>query len=345
MSSTPVPLLKRQYTIALMVIAGIFLLVVGVNYLKGIDLFNRSNVYHAVYTDVSGINDATPVLYHGFKVGQVVGTELMPDGSGRIAVAFQFDEKRLRITKDSKLELFSADLFTRAARLQLGNGPTAEQGDTLNGGAELSLTESVSSQIDPLKRKAEGMLASVDSVLSALQQVLNKEARGDIDASFANLRGTLENINATTKKLDLLIGKETQHMSNILANMDRLSGTLAANHGKIDHILTNVDSATTALANGRMQRMMTDLEGTMAELKATMAKLNGGEGTLGKLMTDDSLYVNLNGATREMELLLEDMRLNPHRYLSIFGRKDKLPKLSGSDIERIRQAYPPSGKP
>jgi phospholipid/cholesterol/gamma-HCH transport system substrate-binding protein len=107
--------------------------------------------------------------------------------------------------------------------------------------------------------------------------------------------------------------------------MDRVSGTLAANHGKIDHILTNVDSATTALANGRMQRMMADLEGTMAELKATMAKLNGGEGTLGKLMTDDSLYVNLNGASRELDLLLEDMRLNPNRYLSIFGRRTSCP--------------------
>lgn len=91
--------------------------------------------------------------------------------------------------------------------------------------------------------------------------------------------------------------------------------------------------------------MMANLEGTSNELKATMDKINGGEGTLGKLMTDDSLYVNLNAATHQMDLLMEDLRLNPHRYLSIFGRKDKLPKLSGSDVERIREAYPPKTTP
>src|SRR5690606_12397399 len=107
----------------------------------------------------------------------------------------------------------------------------------------------------------------------------------------------------------------------------------------------NMDSASAALANGRMERMMADLESTSNALKATMDKLNSGQGTLGKLMSDDSLYHNLNAATHQMDLLMEDLRLNPHRYLSIFGRKDKLPKLSNSDIERIRQAYPPESKP
>ncbi|MFZ1665368.1 MAG: MlaD family protein [Flavobacteriales bacterium] len=328
-----------------MVLGGIVLLIFGINYLKGLDLLQRRNIYHAVYPDVSGINDATPVVYHGYKVGQVIGTELMPDGSGRIDVSFQINEDRLKITKDSKAELFSADLFSRAVRIQLGTGALAERGDTLHGGAEMSLTESVSSQIDPLKRKAETMLANVDSVLTSFQLILNENARGDIDASFTNLRGTLENINATTKKLDDLVGKESNRISSIMANVDKVSGNLAANNEHLTNILANADSATAALANGRLERMMANLEGTSNELKATMDKINGGEGTLGKLMTDDSLYVNLNAATRQMDLLMEDLRLNPHRYLSIFGRKDKLPKLSGSDVERIREAYPPKTTP
>ena len=328
-----------------MVLGGIVLLIFGVNYLKGLDLLQRRNIYHAVYADVSGINDATPVLYHGFKVGQVIGTALLPDGSGRIDVTFQIDEERLQLTKDTKAELFSADLFSRAVRLQLGTGAPAERGDTLNGGAEMSLTESVSSQIDPLKRKAEGMLASVDSVLTSFQLILNENARGDIDASFTNLRATMENINSTTKKLDELVGRESSHISSILANVDKVSGNLAANNQHLTNILANTDSVTAALANGRLERMMANLEATSNELKATMDKINGGQGTLGKLMNDDSLYVNLNAASRQMDLLLEDVRLNPGRYLSIFGRKDKLPKLSGSDIERIRDAYPPKPTP
>lgn len=333
--------IKRQYSIALLVLGGIVLLIFGINYLKGLDLLQRRNIYHAVYVDVAGINDATPVLFHGFKVGQVVGTEMIGDGSGRIAVTMQIDEGKLRLTKDTRAELFNADFFTRAVRIELGTSPElAQRGDTLKGGAELSIGDAVSSQIDPLKRKAEGMLVSVDSVLTALQLVLNPNARGDIDASFTNLRATLENINSTTQRLDGLIAKETSTISSILGNLDKVSTNFAAHDEELGHIFTNLDSATAALANGRLERMMADLESTSGELRSTMAKINGGEGTLGKLMSDDSLYVNLNSATRELDLLLEDVRLNPHRYLSIFGRKDRLPKLSDSDIERIREAYP-----
>lgn len=339
------PKLNRQYSIALMVIAGILLLIFGLNYLKGLDIFQKNNIYHAVYGDVSGINDATPVLFHGYKVGQVVGTDMLGDGSGRIAVTMQINEDRLKLTKDSRAELFSADLFSRAVRISLGQGAPAEAGDTLLGGAELSLTESVGAQIDPLKRKAEGMLASVDSVLTALQLILNENARGDIDASFTNLRATLENINSTTHHLDQLMARESQRISSILANVDQVTGNLAANNERISSILANMDSATAALANGRLEQMMANIEATSNDLKATMARINEGEGTLGKLMTDDSLYNNLASATREMDLLMEDLRLNPHRYLSIFGRKDRLPKLSKSDIERIRAAYPPEEKP
>ncbi|HEY0975960.1 MAG TPA: MlaD family protein [Flavobacteriales bacterium] len=332
--------IKREYSIALMIIGGIVLLIFGVNYLKGLDLLQRRNLYHAVYYDVSGISDATPVLYNGYKVGQVVGTELMPDGSGRIAVKFQIDEDRLRLTKDTKAELFSADLFSRAVRIVLGNSPdAAEKGDTLNGGAQLSLTESFSSQVDPLKRRAEGMLASVDSVLTSLQLILNENARGDIDASFANLRGTLESIRSTADRIDALMAKESPTISATLANVNKLTSTLAAHSDQMGSIIDNLDSASAALANGRMERMMANLESTSAQLKDAMTKMNSGEGTLGKLMSDDSLYNNLTSATHELDLLLEDLRVNPNRYLSIFGKKDRLPKLSDADIERIQQVY------
>lgn len=334
--------LKRQYSIALMVISGIALLIFGLNYLKGKDLFQSGDMDHAVYTDVSGINDATPVLFHGFKVGQVIGSDMLADGSGRIAVSFIIHEKRLQLTKDTKAELFSVDLFSRGVRITLGTGAPAASGDTLASGAELSLTESVGAQIDPLKRKAETMLASVDSVLTAVQAMLNPGARRDIDASFTNLRATLENINSTTRQLDQLIAKESHRISSILDNADKVGANLAANNQHISNVLANMDSASAAFANGRLERMMADLEGTSTEIKGLMTALKNGQGTMGKLMSDDSLYNNLNAATRQMDLLMEDLRLNPHRYLSIFGRKDKLPKLSDSDIERIRQAHPPN---
>ncbi|MBL7984132.1 MAG: MCE family protein, partial [Flavobacteriales bacterium] len=114
------PKIKREYTIALMVVGALVLLYFGMNYLKGLNVLQGRNVYFAVYKDVSGINDASPVLFHGMKVGQVIGTELLPDGSGNVAVSFQINDDRLQLTKDSKAEIYSSDLFTRAIQIVLG---------------------------------------------------------------------------------------------------------------------------------------------------------------------------------------------------------------------------------
>lgn len=340
------PKLKREYSIALMVIGGIVLLYFGINYLKGLNVLQGRNVYYAVYPDVSGINDASPVLYHGMKVGQVIGNEMLADGSGRIAVAFQINEERLKLTRDARAEIFSADLFTRAIQLVQGDSTVyAERGDTLYSGAQLSLTDNFSQQIDPLKRKAEAMIANVDSVLTALQGVLSVNAQRELNASFVSLHGTLENVRRTTERLDALLAAETSTIQAALKNLNTVSATLAANSDELSRIFANVDSLAASMADGRLDKLMANVSTTSDQLKQAMTRINEGQGTLGKLVKDDSLYVNLNAASRELDLLLEDLRVNPNRYFSVFGKKDKLPKLSEADIERIQQAYQKQQKP
>ena len=328
--------IKREYTIAGVVLGGIALLVFGVNYLKGLDLFQKRNIYYAVYNDVSGITGSSPLFFHGFKVGQVVGTQLMPDGSGRIAVAFQVDADDLKLPRDSRLEIYSADLFTRAAQIVLGDSSVmAQRGDTLLGDAQLSLTETVNQQIDPLKRKAEAMIASVDSVLTSVQGILNKDARGHLDGSFADLHGTMTSVKQTAQRMDALFAAEAENIKLAMENITKLSATLAANQGRLNSIFANVDSLTASLASGELQNVLKDLSATSNELKGTLTKINGGQGTLGQLITNDSLYNNLEASSRQLDLLLEDLRLNPNRYFSVFGKKDRLPKLSDADVERI----------
>jgi len=328
--------IKREYSIAILVLGGFGLLIFGVNFLKGLDLFQKRNVYHAVYANVSGITGASPVYYNGFKVGQVIGTKLVDDGSGHIAISFQMNEKRLALPKDTKVQIYSADLFSRALQLVLGtSSELAQAGDTLLGDAQLSLTDAVGQQIDPLKAKAEGMLASVDSVLNAFQMMLNKKTVGDIDSSFTNIRKALESLSRTAERLDQLVAAESNTLTSTLHNMETVSATLARNSDEMDHIFTNLDTLSAELAKGRMRTILNEMAITSAELKKLSAGINNGEGTMGKLMKDDSLYNNLNSATAELDLLLEDFRTNPNRYFSVFGKKDRLPKLSDADIVRI----------
>lgn len=332
--------LKREYSIALLVLLGTGFLIFGVKFLQGLDIFKKRNVYHAVYHNARGMVEANALQYNGYKIGQVVGVNLMPDGSGRIVLSYQVDERNLLIPKDSKITL-GGDLFGKWADLNMGTSAVnAVAGDTLFGDAELSLTESFSASIDPLKQKAEGMLASVDSVLTSLQLILNDSARRDIDASFSSIRGTLETLNMSARRIDGMIADERATINAVLTNIREITGNLVQYNEEIASILTNLDSVTTTLASGDMKRMLEDLSTSSAQLKSLMAKIEAGEGTLGNLVNNDSLYNNLESASRELDLLMEDFRLNPNRYvhLSLFGKKDRLPKLSNSDVDRIKRS-------
>lgn len=327
--------IKREYSITALVLGGVGLLIFGVNFLKGLDLFQKRNVYHAVYNNVAGITSASPVYFNGFKVGQVIKTALLPNSSGYVVVSFQINEDGLPIRKDTKVQIYSADLFSRALQMELGRGQLAEAGDTLIGDVQLSLTDAVSAQIDPLKAKAEGMISKVDSVLNAFQMLLNEKAIGDIDSSFTSIRHVLESLSRTAERLDRLVAVESVTLSATLKNLETVSGTLARNSDEMDHIFTNLDTLSTELARGRLRRILDEMAQASTELKNVAVRIGNGEGTMGKLMKDDSLYTNLNSASRELDLLLEDLRVNPNRYFSVFGKKDRLPKLSDADIERI----------
>ncbi len=331
--------IKKEYSIAILAIVAIALLIFGVNFLKGLDLLAKRNVFHVVYRDISGISTASPIFYNGLKVGQVISTEMVPDSSGNIDIGFQLNEDKLRLTKDCRVEIYSVDLFSRALRIVNGSGTDyAEKGATLQGGSQMSLTDAVGQQIDPLKAKAERMLANVDSVLNSLQQLMNKEAVGDIDSSFSSVSDALKTLANTARRLDQLVATEGAVLTATLHNMEKVSGTLAENSDELDRTFNNLDTLTAELAHGRLKQVLDELAATSAELRKITTGINSGEGTMGKLMKNDSLYTNLNTASRELDLLLEDLRLNPNRYFSVFGKKDRMPKLSDSDVQRIKDA-------
>jgi phospholipid/cholesterol/gamma-HCH transport system substrate-binding protein len=274
-------------------------------------------------------------------VGQVISTELMPGAEGNITVSFQLDESKLQFSRDTKVQIYSSDIFSRALQLVPGNAPTlAQPGDTLVGDTQMSLTDAVGEQIDPLKKKAEGMLASVDSVLMSLQSIFNDSARRDIDASFASIRGTLETLNSSARQIDGMIADERSTIHATLENIREITGNLVKYNEEIARILSNMDTVTSVLAGGQLEKVLDDMSATSGQLKTMMERMERGEGTLGALLNNDTLYQNLESASREMDLLMEDLRLNPNRYvqLSLFGKKDRLPKLSNSDIDRIKRS-------
>lgn len=287
----------------------------GLNYLKGTDLFATTNKYFVVYSNVNGIVKSNPVIMNGYKIGQVDKIEYTKDKSGKLVVTLKIDDN-IFVPKSSNAVIVSSDLLgSKAIELEFGNdGRPAKNGDTLVGDVESGLTE----QIKPLKNKAEGLVTSLDSLSFALSQLLNDNSRNSLNKTFANLE-------KISSGLDQLINADNSRLRSFIANADGVAGNLNKNSNNINSILSNVNSLSDSLSRLQLNATIERLNKTVTELSDVLAKIESGQGSLGKLVNNDSLYVNLNNASANLDKLLIDLKANPGRYVhvSVFGRKDK----------------------
>lgn len=332
---------SKEFKIGAVVIIAVAVFYVGFNYLKGINTFGSQNRFYALYGDVANLHEANPILLNGFKVGQVEEMKMLHDGTGRIVVGFLITEKGLGIPEDSRFRIYSSDLLgSKAVQLQLGNSSEmAQAGDTLGSLVEESLSESVNKQILPLKNKAEDLISNIDSAMVALNAILNKDAQEDLAKSFTSISDALASFKKTAYRLDTLLIQERIKISAILANMESITKNLDNNSENISAILDNFESVSDSLAQADIKATVDNAKEAMEGASTVMEKINNGEGSIGLLINNDSLYNNLTNASQELEWLLEDIRLHPNRYIhfSVFGKKEGK-KLSKKEIEEIKQS-------
>lgn len=321
---------KREVKIGIVVALGLGLLYYGLFFLKGINVFKKQNTFYAVYEKVDGLAKENPVLINGLKVGQVNDMYFSEDNSGRIVVKFFVDEG-IRVPKNTIAMLYSTDLIgSKALDLRIGDSDTiVVTGDTLETDREQSLTEQVSVQMLPVKRKAENLMLSIDSVLAVIKYVLNEKTRENISKSFENIKNTFQNLENTTSNIDTLITYQRSRMAGIFSNIESITYNIRKNNQKLSNILSNVSNITDSISQSEIASTIANTNKSLENLSDILVKVNESQGSLGLLVNDDSLYRNLGASSKELELLLEDLRVNPERYLhfSVFGggksKKDK----------------------
>lgn len=321
--------IKREVKIGIIFALGIALLYYGLYFLKGINVFKKQNTFYAVYEKVDGLSPENPVLINGLKVGQVNDIYFYDDTSGKIMVKF-FVDNEVKIPKNTLAMLYSTDLIgSKAIDLRLGNVKNnCIDGDTLKTDIEKSLTEQVSIQMLPVKKKAEDLMLSIDSVLAVIKYVLNEKTRENISKSFENIKNTFQNLENTTSNIDTLITHQRSRMAGIFSNIESITYNIRKNNQKLSNILSNVSTITDSLSQSEIASTIANTNKSLESLSEILYKVNESQGSLGKLVNDDSLYNNLDGSAKELEMLLEDLRVNPERYLhfSVFGsggKKDK----------------------
>lgn len=286
--------------------------IMGFSYLKSSPIFDNSKTLYAVYPNVGGLQTGTVVSINGFGVGKVTNIKFM-DAQGNLVVTFSVDSE-FTFSRNSTVELYDTGIIGGKG-LQINpvfdQGPTVQSGDTLNSSTRPGLTELAQEQLTPLVRKFESAVSDADSVLINVNDVLDAKTKKDLQGAITGLNDLMVSLNGSAKTFNALLQENETKLGNSLANFEQLSANFAM--------------LSDSLNNAGLPNTLTSLSASVAQLDQIMAKINSGEGTLGKLMNDEELYAHLNAASRELDLLLQDFRLNPKRYVnvSVFGKKQK----------------------
>lgn len=333
--------LSKELKIGAIIVAALVALIAGAQYLKGNDLLNRSKTFYGVYNQVSGLAPGSPVISQGFQVGQVKQIEWHKQHAGKLLVTFTISNPDFLCTKDSEARIESMGLMGGIA-INIINGSStayAQGGDTLSTGVETDFMGEVSSQLAPLRNKTESMIASIDSVMTIMESLLKEDARPNIDESFVSLRKTLASLENTSNSLDGLISSESVRLKSIFANVDNITSKLSANGDQLSNAIQNFSDISDTLVKANVASVVTNAAEAVKSTSEIMEKINVGEGSLGLLINDDSLYNNLTQASASLDDLLDDMQAHPKRYVSfnLIERKEKDFKLSKKELEQLKK--------
>lgn len=310
--------ISREIKVGILFLVSLALLIWGYNFLKGKNIFKKERVFYAVYNDIDGLTKSNIISIQGLKVGQVNDVYFDQSNIGKIIVELAISSD-FPIPKNSIARIFSSGLMgSKEVTIVIGNQKElALNGDTLLSEIEGSLKDEVNRQVQPLKKKAEELMSSIDSMVTIFQTIFNSNARNDLANSFDNISKTLHNLQHSSSKMDTLITDEADRLSSIIGHIESISKNLDENEGNITNILANFSNMSDSLAKADVAGTFSSVRQSMNDLQQIMQRISNGEGTVGKLLKNDSLYFHLEKSASDLNRLLEDIKLNPKRYVKI----------------------------
>ena len=311
--------LSKEIKTAIFILSGFGLFFIGFNYLKSNDVFVRDNIFYVVYDDAEGLLVGTPVTIQGLQVGTIDEVSLLP-GNKSIVVRFRVEEK-YEFSKNSVARIYEAGLLggkSLAVKPKFDDAENAQSGDTLQGVIAPGLTDLVNEKLTPLQEKIESMITHADSVLIAFNFVLDANAQFQLKSSIENLNASISNFRSISETIDRSLSE---------------NGTLHQTFDNLAELSEDLSVVSSSLKEANLDATFEDLGSAVSNLSQILNRLEEGEGSLGKLITKEDLHQSLEQTNEQIQLLLEDMRLNPKRYVhfSLFGKKQV--KYKPADLE------------
>ena len=304
--------ITKEIKTGILVISSLALFIWGYSYLKGKDLLNDYKTIYVEYENVEGLASNAPVTINGLTIGKVSNI-ILQNATGKLLVELQI-KSGFPFSKSSIIAIYEPGLIG-GKQIQIipnfDDKKLAVNGDTLKSAVKKGLTDLVAEKLTPLQEKVEKMVVNADLLLKNLNDVLDTKSKENLKSSISNLNETLAGFNTASKNVNSILED----------NKSKINGTLS-NLNKVSLDFTKISDS---LSKANIGQIVKNLEKTLASVDKLMADVQSGKGSFGKMIKDESLYNNLDKTSKELELLLQDVRLNPTRYVnvSLFGKKNK----------------------
>ncbi|WP_313807679.1 MlaD family protein [Flavobacterium sp.] len=304
--------ITREVKTAVLVISSILLCFWGYSFLKGKNLFDNSRKFYVVYDNVEGLAPSAPVTINGLTVGKV-STITIQENTGKLLVEIQMNND-VPIAKSSTANIYEPGFIGGkqiAIEPNFNDKNFAKSGDYLQPAVKLGLTASLEKNLAPIQEKLDKLLLNADAMITNINNVLDANTQANLKKTIAELNTTMTNFSSISSDLKKISAENKDKLGSVVTNLDKTTGNFA----KISEDLEKANLGAT----------VQNLEKTLVSVNKMMADMEAGKGTMGKLMKDEAMYNNLTKASKEIELLLQDLRLHPTRYVnvSLFGKKEK----------------------
>ena len=301
----------KEVGVGILVILGTLMSIFSYNYLKGINLFEKTRTFKIVYAKVDGLSPSNPVTLNGYKIGKVQKINFNPNDTKELIVDVII-ENDVKFSKTSKAELYETGLIGGKAIAIIpdyNNNVIAKSGDYLIGVVKPGLTDLVNQIMPQIQLQLEAVMQKAEIVLSNVNSLFDEKTKESLKSSIDEFGSLTNSLSETSENINDFIKDNSPNLTTTINNLNATSLKMK----DVSNSISEVD----------LNLILTNLDSTISNLNKITHKLNQGEGTVGKLLYDDGLFKNLDNATKNLEELIEDIKLNPKRYVhfSIFGKK------------------------
>lgn len=317
--------ISNETKVGLLTIVAIVLLVLGFNFLKGANVFSKPDVFYAKFADIGTLDKSNAVKINGLQIGTVYDLKQYDKEVDSIIVEIHLT-RDVSIPKNSVAFIDGSILGSAFIKIEKSDAKVYYQpGDTISTRLDGGIIGNIQQQLSPTITRVNQTLDSLSMAIGAIAAVFDPNTKN-------NLQDLVANLTVSSAHLQRLLNSQSGALASSLDNLNSVTGNLAKNNDAITGSIRNVELTTSKLANANIEGTIAALQGVVNEMKATISNLNSRNGSLGLLMNDRELYDRLNRVAEQLrtvalsaEITLDDVRLNPKRYLnfSLIGRKDK----------------------